>query len=130
MGFAAVTKKSFLQELEESYRRAFRSFVQASEELMHLQQAGNVNLGQIQDANVRIRDAQMACRNARDKLARFLLAKRRETLQRGLTPEPLGFKSLNFVRQVESLLAGDQTFASTCQKTVRTPENAGRRAQA
>jgi hypothetical protein len=130
MGLAAVNHESLLQSLQENYRCAFRLFTEASAELLRLQGADSVNLSQIQDATVRIRDTQTACRDARDKLAGFLLAKRRETLLNRSIAEPTQFELLNFVRQVESLLAGRYSSAAPHQNSTRTSQNVARALQA
>jgi hypothetical protein len=107
MGLAIATDESLLQILEANYRFAFRSFARAAGEFMLLQQAEGVDLGQIQEANVRIRDAQRNFREARDRLAGVVLAKRRERLQQRLTAEPARPELLTFVSRVELLLKED-----------------------
>ncbi len=108
MGFTAVIDESLVQKFQQNYRHAFRSFMEATEELLHLQDAGGVNLSQIQEANVRIRDAQEACREARDKFACLLLEARRQKLLYSATSHPAQIELVRFVLSVTSLLTNDK----------------------
>lgn len=107
MGFAIAIDESLLK-LQENYRRAFRDFAQAVGELMSLQESDDAELSHIHAANVRIRDARDACRDARNKLAALLLASRRENLMRGLAAEPAQPELLTLVSRLELILASDR----------------------
>lgn len=124
--------ESLLHKLQENYRHAFLAFAEVSEELLCLQEAAEgINLSRIQEVNVRIRDAQAACRDARDRLAALLLTKRREALIKRSAPEPTRFELLNFVSKLELLLANDwnsRLFAR--QKSMGAQETMARAIQA
>lgn len=107
MGFAIAIDESLLK-LQENYRRAFRDFAQAVEELISLQESDDAEFSQIHAANVRIRDTQETCRDARDKLATLLLARRRENLVRGLAGQPAHSELLTLVTRLELLLANNR----------------------
>lgn len=107
MGFALTIDEGRFRKLQENYRRAFRVFAQASEELTVIQQAECVNLSQIHEADVRIRDAQAACREARDKLACFLLETRRQRLLQPWTAVPARLELLTFVSRIIPLLSNE-----------------------
>lgn len=108
MGFTAAIDESLVQKFQQNYRHAFRSFMEATEELLHLQDADGINLSQIQEANVRIRNAQEACREARDKFACLLLEARRQKLLCSATSYPAQIERISFVSSVTSLLTNDK----------------------
>lgn len=107
MSFVIAIDESHLK-LQENYRRAFRDFAQAVGELVSLQESDDAELSQIHAANVRIRDAQHVCRDARDELAALLLARRRENLMRGLPGQPAHSELLTLVSRLELILASDR----------------------
>ncbi|HEY7303840.1 MAG TPA: hypothetical protein VH601_06995 [Bryobacteraceae bacterium] len=107
MGFTIAAEESLLQNLRENYREAFRSFADAAEEWMLLQDSEGADLSRIQEAHVRIRDAQRTCRDARDRLACLLLARRRESLTCRFAPEPAQLELLKFVSQLELIIASE-----------------------
>lgn len=103
--FAEALNESFLQDLQKNYRRAFRSFIEATDELLRCEETEGMNLSQIRAINVRIRDAQAACRDARNRLARFLIARQRERMANRLVPWRERRERLIFLSEVESLLS-------------------------
>ena len=109
MGFAAVIDESLVQKFQQNYRHAFRVFVEATDELLHLQDDESVNLSQIQQANVRIRNAQEACREARDKLACLLLESRRQKLLCSAASCPAQIELVRFITSVTALLTNDKS---------------------
>jgi hypothetical protein len=108
MGFTAVIDESLVQKFQQNYRHAFRAFIEATEELLHLQEADGVDLSQIREASIRIRDAQAACRDTRDRLACLLLETRRRRLLQSAVPYPAQFELLEFISRVTSLLAREK----------------------
>lgn len=70
------------QSYQEKYRTAFRRYAQAVEEWMSLQQSAEADLRELREAQGRIRDAEAACRAARDRLA-CLLLERKDSGARG-----------------------------------------------
>jgi hypothetical protein len=109
MGFTIATEESLLQNLRQNYRNTFRSFANATEEWMLLQESDGADLSRIQEAHVRIRDAQKACRHARDTLACLLLARRRESLTFRVAPDPARLELVKFVSQLELIIGNDSS---------------------
>lgn len=110
MGFAGINDERRFQTCRENYRRAFGLFTLATEEFLRFEETEDVNSSQLRDANVRMRDAQNTCREARDRLARFLLARQRERMANHVVPPPARLERLIFLSQVESLLVNDRKF--------------------
>lgn len=72
-----------LEGLQEEYRSAFNLFAQAVDRFIWLQQCEQVDFQEIQRADRRVREAQDACREARDRLALVLLERRSAKLKLG-----------------------------------------------
>lgn len=64
------------QSYQENYRAAFRRYAQVVEEWMSLQQSAEADLRELRETHARIRDAEAACRAARDRLACLLLERK------------------------------------------------------
>ena len=69
-----------LESLRADYLSAFKEFARAVDTLSALRECEEANFHEIQRAESRVRDAQTACREARDRLADMLLERRHAKL--------------------------------------------------